>query len=63
MSLQKQKAKLIMNAAKANQQAIKTPIKPKKSEDKRQSGFAPQKVSQKYPGSYGEGMTIPKRKR
>jgi hypothetical protein len=61
-TLQKLKAKTVLNAEKTQRESVKNPSKPNKLEDKRQSGFAPTSVSCKYPGSIG-GMTIPVNRR
>lgn len=62
-TLQKLKAKTVLNADKALHEAVKNPMKPQRLEDKRQSGFASTTVAAKYPGSIGGGMPIPTKRK
>jgi len=61
-TLQKLKAKTVLNADKATQEAVKNPMKPTRLEDKKQSGFASTTVASKYMGGVFTHMTIPKKR-
>ena len=58
----KQRAKMVLNASNTNKKAVSTPNKPKKLEDKKQSGFATTSVSSRYPGGLNTSFSIPKHK-
>ena len=61
-TLQKLKTKIELNAEKTNSMSIKTPQKPRKLEDKKQSGFASTTVGSKFMGGAHSGMSIPQKR-